>query len=110
VSDIIHLPGNIIGREDRDRLESFGGHTIARGRATRWRWDKDADGDEVFEIYRGGKDEVLVVRISRDRERDAFWARDILGGSVVSGTLEHVLAKLEVHLARLHGEEPDPAA
>jgi hypothetical protein len=110
MSDIIKLPANPIGREDREKLEGFGGHTIGHGRATRWHWDTDAGGSDVFEIYRGGADERLAARISRERTLDAYCAHDAEHRLLASGTLEHVLAELEVHFARLHDELPDPAA
>ena len=110
MSDVIHLPHNPIARDDRDRLESFGGHSIARGRATRWRWDRNADGDDVFEVFRSGKDEALVACISRNRAHDDFCATDGRGDSIAAGTLEHVLAELDKCLAALHDEQPDPAA
>jgi hypothetical protein len=106
MSKIINLPDNFIGKEDRDRLESFAGHTIAHGRATRWHWGKDDQGDDVFEIYLGGEQELLAARISRDRELDAFCARDPAGDLIASGILEHVFAALEMYFARLHGEPP----
>lgn len=107
MSKTITLPDNFIGKEDRERLESFGGHTIAHGRATRWHWDKDASGDDVFEIYRGGADEVLSARVHRDRKQDAFCAEDGEGHSIGSGSLEHVMAEMEQYFIRLHGELPD---
>ena len=108
MSEIINLPGNFMGKEDREKLESLGGHTIAHGRATRWHWETDANGGDVFEIYRGGKDQVLAARISRDRELDSFSARDAAGRSIVYGSLEQVFTALETHFKRLHGEVPDP--
>jgi hypothetical protein len=110
MSEIINLPPNPISKEDREKLEGFGGHTIAHGRATRWHWDTDVDGSDLFELYRGGADEELTARISRDRKRDAFCARDADGRLLAAGTLDHVFAALEAYLAALHGEEPDPAA
>jgi hypothetical protein len=107
---IVTLPENFIGKEDRERLESFGGHTVAHGRATRWNWRKDSDGDDVFEIYRGGDNEILIARINRDRKRDTFCARDATGGPLVSGSLEHVFAQLDAYFARMHGEEPGAPA
>ena len=50
MTEIIKLPENFIGKEDREKMESFGGHEISHGRATRWHWGEDADGDDVFEI------------------------------------------------------------
>ena len=107
MSQIINLPANFIGKDDREKLESFGGHTIAHGRATRWHWDRNARGDDVFEIYHGGQRETLTARISRDRDLDAFRARDATGDLIVSSTLEHVFAELEAYFTRLHGEGPD---
>jgi hypothetical protein len=110
MTEIINLPNNFIGKEDCEKLESFGGHTIAHGRATYWHWAKDAEGNDVFEIYRGGEHETLTARISRDRQLDAFRACDATGGFIASGALERVFAELEVYFTRLHGEEPDVPA
>lgn len=110
MSKTIKLPDNFIGKDDREKLESFGGHTIAHGRATRWHWAKGSNGNDVFEIYRGGENEVLAARITRSREQDAFFGRDGSETMIVSGTLEHVLAELEKYFARLHGELPDAPA
>jgi hypothetical protein len=106
----IKLPDNFIGKEDREKLESFGGHTIAHGRATRWHWGKDADGDDVFVIFRGGKDEKLAASIQRDRKLDAFCAHDADGNTIGSGDLEHIMSELEDYFIRLHGEVPDAPA
>jgi len=110
MTKIIKLPDNFIGREDREKLESFAGHTIARGRATRWHWGKDADGDDIFEIYPGRADNTLAVSISRNRELDAYHVRDAVGQTITSGTLEHVFAELEAYFVRVHGEGPDTPA
>lgn len=107
MNDIINLPANFIGKEDRKKLESFGGHTIAHGRATRWHWGKDVDGSDVFEFYRGGEENVLIVCVSRDRQLDAFFAEDAAGKLLASGNLEHVFAELDAYFARIHDEEPD---
>jgi hypothetical protein len=104
MSKTYKLPDNFIGKEDRERLESFGGHTIAHGRATRWHWGKDKNGSDVFEIYRGGADEVLGARVHRDKDRDIFFTQDGLGQPIGSGELEHVMAELERYFSRLHGE------
>jgi hypothetical protein len=109
MTEIITLPDNFIGKEDREKLESFAAHTIAHGRATHWQWDKDADGGDSFEIYPVGADNRLTVRISRNRELDRFCARDT-AQSIASGALEHVFAELELYLVRLHGEGPDTYA
>lgn len=106
MSDIVQLPENFIGREDREKLESFGGHTIARGRATRWHWANDEQGGDVFEIYRGGIDEVLAYRVSRDRKHGVFRVRDGHEREVLRGDLEHVMTGLEKMLSMEHGEFP----
>jgi len=106
MSDIVQLPENFIGKEDRERLESFGGHTIAHGRATRWHWTSDESGNDVFEIYRGGADEELAFRVSRDRDNDVFRVHDSGGREMLSGDLEHVMAGLEEKLSAEHGEHP----
>jgi hypothetical protein len=110
MTEIIRLPDNFIGKEDREKLESFAGHTISRGRATRWHWGKDAGMDDIFEIYPGSADKTLAVSISRNRELDAFCARDAAGQLITSGTLEHVFAELDAYFARVHGEGPDTYA
>jgi hypothetical protein len=107
---IIRLPDNFIGKEDREKLESFAGHTIAHGRATRWHWGRNAAGDDSFEIHTGGADDRLAVTISRDREQDAFGACDAGGRSIASGALDHVFAVLEDYFIRMHGEQPDTPA
>lgn len=109
MTEIIILPDNFIGKEDREKLESFAAHTIAHGRATHWQWDKDADGGDSFEIYPVGADNRLTVRISRNRELDRYFASDA-DQSIVWGTLEHVFAELELYFVRLHGEGPDTYA
>jgi len=104
MSEIINLSENIISKKNRKQLESFGGHTIAHGRATRWHWQKADNGDEIFEIYRGGADEKLTVCVNRDRKSDAFYVHDAQGNMVASGELEHVMAELEQYFIQLHGE------
>ncbi len=106
MAKIIKLPDNFIGKEDHGKLESFGGHEIARGRATRWCWSKSVDCGDIFEIYRGGTNEKLVIQISRDREHDMFCAKNASGEMVTSGTLDHVMAELDRFFAQIHGESP----
>lgn len=103
MSEIINLSDNIISKKDRELLESFGGHTIAHGRATRWHWDRAENGDHIFEIFRGGSDEVMTVCINRERKTDAFYAHDAAGNMVASGQLEHIMAELEQYFIELHG-------
>ncbi len=102
----IKLPDNFIAKEDGEKLESFGGHPIGRGRATRWHWAHDANGDDVFEIFRGGVNEEPAARIRRDREQDALRVDDHSEQAICTGALEHVLAELENCCARLHSEGP----
>lgn len=104
MSEIINLSENIISRKDRELLESFGGHVIAHGRATRWHWHRADNGDVMFEIFRGGSDELLTICINRDRKTDAFYAHDAVGSMVASGELKHVMAELEQYFVQLHGE------
>ena len=110
MSKTIFLPQNFIGKADKEKLESFGGHTIARGRATRWHWTNKANGDDVFEIYHGGADEELAASVMRDREQDVFSANDGATYLIVTGALEHVMTELDRYFIRLHGELPDSFA
>lgn len=108
MTEIIRLADNLISKEDREQLQSFGGHIIAHGRATRWHWDRNDKGDDVFEIYRGGADEALAARITRNRKLDAFYAHDAGGKVITAGMLDHVMAELDRYFMRLHGEAPGP--
>lgn len=107
MADITELPDNFIGKDDRERLESFGGHTIARGRATRWHWAKDAAGGDCFELFAGGATEQRLARITRDRRADLFRVYDAEDGELAKGALEQVMAALEMYLMARHGELPD---
>lgn len=106
MAEIIELPNNFFGKEDRERMESFGGHEIAHGRATRWHWAKDKDNDDIFQLYAGGADEYLLLTLSRDRQQDAYCAHDGEGQHLVSGSMDHVLAQVDEFLANVHGEPP----
>ena len=99
MTDIINLPEDFIGKEDERRLESFGGHLIGRGYATRWHWNREHGIDVAFEIFRGGADEALFASIRRDREQDIFCATDAAGRNIGEGTLDHVMAVVD-ELAR----------
>jgi hypothetical protein len=89
---VIRLPDGFIGKDDEARLESFGGHLIAAGLATRWHWSREAGIDVAFEVFRGGADERLLLTITRDRERDAFVANDGAGRIFAEGPLDRVMA------------------
>jgi hypothetical protein len=104
MSNIIKLVDNIINKHDQEKLESFGGHTIAHGRATRWAWARDDKHDAVFEIFRGGANEELIARVYRDREHDVFIVCNEPDATISTGTLEHVMAEMEKYLMRIHGE------
>jgi len=110
MTEIISFPENIISKEDREKLESFAGHTIGRGRATRWHWDKNAEGDDQLIICTGGADKLLTVTIGRDRKQDVFYGRDTTGDLIAQGPLEQLLAALEVYFVHLHNEQPDTPA
>jgi hypothetical protein len=99
---VIELPDNLIGQDDQKFLEAFGGHEISHGRATRFHWQEDKAGNPSFEIYRGGENEVLVLCIHRDREKDLFEAVDATGDVIASGALDHVMAVLDKKLADEH--------
>ncbi|MFC7048342.1 hypothetical protein [Emcibacter nanhaiensis] len=104
MADIIKLPDNLISNDDRQKLESYGAHEIARGRATRFHWTESEQGDPLFEIYRGGAVEELVLQIGRHREQDEYYALDPSGQDLTSGSLDHVMAQLDRKLAWDHGE------
>ena len=110
VVDITKLPDNFIGKDDREHLEAFGGHTIARGRATRWRWARTPAGDDCFEMFAGGVDEHRVAHVVRDRAADCFRVFDADNRELVNGELGHIMAALEQFLAARHGELPDAPA
>jgi len=95
MSEIVTLPDNFIGKEDEQRLESFGARLISRGWATRWHWNRERGIDVAFEIFTGGASERLIVSIVRNRERDAFLAKDAAGGFVAEGALERVMAVVD---------------
>ncbi|MCG6867367.1 MAG: hypothetical protein LJE91_01165 [Gammaproteobacteria bacterium] len=106
MTEVFVLPDNFIGKEDREKLESFAAHEISHGRATRWAWSRRGNGDDRFAIYRGGVNEELVAIVGRDRKADAFYAGDGDGKPFVTGALDHVMAGLDEWLAELHGERP----
>ena len=105
--EITRLAENFIGKDDRERLEAFGGHSIAHGRATRWHWSETVDGSECFEIFAGGADERRVARVTRDRRADLFRVFESDNRELANGTLEQAMAALEAFLRTRHGEPPD---
>ena len=101
---VIELPDNFISQNDRKALESFGGHEISLGRATRFQWEQNEDNETVFKLYRGGPDEKLVFSIERDRIENAFIAVNPAGKPILSGSLDHIMAKMDEKLLLEHGE------
>lgn len=104
-NNVVRLPNDFIGKEDEIKLESFGGHLIAHGAATRWHWLRARGFDVEFEVLRGGSEEELLVRIGRDRRRRVFYAVDASGQRVAEGLLEHVMAVVD-SVARSARPEP----
>jgi len=103
--DIIRLAENLIGPADHRRLESYGAHVIQHGWATRFAWEQE-DGDPRFDIFRGGADETLAVRVGRHRDRHEFFAEDAGGQQIAAGTLDHVMAELDRFLDTGNGDAP----
>ena len=103
-SKVIRLPDGFIGKEDEGRLESFGGHLVATGLATRWHWSREAGIDVGFEVFHGGADERLLLTITRDRERDVFVATDATGRVFAEGTLDRVMASADELARVIHGK------
>ena len=106
--DIIRLALNLIGPADHRRLESFGAHVIQHGRATRYAWSEEG-GDPRFDIYRGGADERLALRIGRHRAEHEFFAEDAAGQQVAAGTLDHVMAEVDAYLEQARRPLPPGA-
>ena len=106
---LIELPDNLIGIEDQESLEAFGAHEISHGRATRFHWDYNNNDDPVFELYRGGADEVLTLKITRDRKKDEFQATTKGGDTIINGTLDEVMIKLDKKL-KYERDEGDTSA
>ena len=106
--DIIRLAENLIGPADHRRLESYGAHVIQHGWATRFSWSEE-DGDPRFDIFRGGADERLAVRVGRHRDRHEFFAETAEGQRIAGGTLDHVMAELDVFLESDRGGIPPVA-
>lgn len=111
MAEIIHLPENIISKNDRNALESFAAHSIARGLVVRWHWARNNNnGDEIFQLFSGPKQEDLIINISRDSELDAFCATDDTGKIITFGPLTHLFSELEEYLVMLQGIIPPPFA
>lgn len=106
--DVIRLAENLIGPADHRRLESYGAHVIQHGWATRYAWSEE-NGDPRFDIFRGGPNEELAVRVGRHRVEDEFFAEDAAGQQITAGALEHVMAELDAFL-RGRGGNVTPGA
>lgn len=106
MSEIVNLPNNFIGKEDEQRLESFGARLIGHGWASRWHWNRERGFDIAFEIFVGGSQERLMATIARDRERDTFLARSAGGRLLAEGALEHVMAVVDRMARARRGDQP----
>lgn len=104
--DIVNLPPNFIGKDDEQRLESFGGHLIARGCATRWHWNRERGIDVAFDVFVGGSQERLMFSIVRDRKHDKFVAKNAVGAQIADGTLDHIMAVVDKLARSEHRDEP----
>jgi hypothetical protein len=102
------LPGNFFSKVDQARLESFAGHEIAHGRATRWRW-RQTDAGESFALLGDGAD-LCIAAVVRDRAAGCFRAYDGERRELANGDLAHVMAALEHYLTARHGEPPQGSA
>ena len=105
MTEIIELPDNPMTPHDLRALESWGGHEISHGRATRFHWDKNENGDPVFELYKGGANEVLAMRIYRDRENHVYCVDNAAGRTIITGSIDHIMAETDQILAEDHGED-----
>lgn len=106
MADIIDLPEDFIGKEDQQRLESFGGHLVSHGCSSRWQWNRERGFDVAFEIFRGGPAEELFVSITRHRGEDVFYATDAARKVLARGSLEHIMAVVDQAAAAWHGGLP----
>ncbi len=104
--DIVNLPENFIGKEDEQRLESFGAHLISHGRATRWHWNRQRGINVAFEVFTGGAHERLLVGIVRDRKHDRFVAQDAGGRVVADGSLDHIMTLVDKHASSANDADP----
>lgn len=100
---IVSLPTDFIGKEDEQRLESFGAYLISHGLATRWQWRRENGIDTGFEILQGTQGDELVCTIRRDARRDTWYVADPDGGTVDEGELEQLMAFVD---ERLKGPPP----
>jgi hypothetical protein len=105
--DVLHLPEDFIGNEDRTKLESFAAHLIAHGRATRWHWIETGGVAVALQIFSGGaRAEKLMVRIARDRTDDCFYAEDAAGARLADGRLEAIMTVIDSFARE---RSPDPS-
>lgn len=116
MSDVIPLPRDPISKTDRAALEHFAGHLVSRGRATRWHWQAHADGSPRLAIFVGGAREQLSALVERKSDQHEFvaWIGGLepsrippgeAGSEVLAeGGLDHIMAELDTHFMRLHGE------
>jgi hypothetical protein len=104
--NVVKLPSDFIGKTDESKLESFGAHLIAHGAATRWHWRRSGGVDTAFLIYRGGRNEKLLVSIARDSSRDVYYANDPNGRKLTKGSLEAVMTIVDAMARSGRSESP----
>jgi hypothetical protein len=103
---IVQLPRDFIGKDDEQKLESWGAHLLARGRATRWKWTREHGFDVAFEIFIGGVDEMLAFSIRRDQRNDIFYVTDRKGRIMDNGRLDRIMATVDIFAQQLQGDQP----
>lgn len=100
---IVVLADGSMTRADRQRLESFASHLVARGCAARWSWHGRSGHDMTLQLYKGRGDSDPMVYFRRSRAKRAFCARDAAGRVIAQGDLPHVLTVVD-RFARLWAE------
>ena len=103
MGEVIRLPINFIGKLDQRRLEIFGGHMLATGRATSWQWDLNDQGADMFSVYTGATNKKLAAWIERDQTLSRFRGYDGLGRIIAEGPIYEVIFTMDKFFKKLHG-------
>lgn len=103
MGEIITLPDNFMTLSDRKALQSFGGREISHGRAFRYEWGQNKNGDPIFKIYSTEEDGRLILSILRNRKKHIYTVYNHEGEYVVSGKLDQVMAVLDRRLTHSNG-------
>lgn len=103
---IVNLPDDFIGKEDEQKLESYGAHLVGLGYATRYHWKRQDGIIVAFEVYRGGVDEEFLFAIKRDSEGDYYYVEDTSAAEAGRGTLEHVMVVGDELAHVVRGDSP----